>query len=358
MPESELPLPIPPSILTRWLYALIATVIPTVSFALGDVLKPEWQSGRSSAYVALMLGPSVTLYFYPFLLYSVVCLLLLLWQPGHYARKFTIRLGIYTGILLSLHYMLLIVLMTSGLALVVGPLVIGAFLLASKLWRVVRRQGGVEPTWSEMIDWRLAALIGGIVVIGSMAGFLLWVWALVILLVSGPFFCLYIGGTVYYQLLKDYEGTEMPLGQGLSGLGWLTAYLVAWRLAIQATLEAYAALPPHPPDCYIATAAAQGHRRLTRARPVRLSDGHLLWVNAQLRYLKCGELALQAVSPATHRRVRRVYDCVGLWLARRLRHPLLADVAYLSLKPVEWGTVWLLRRWVPNLEALVARLYQ
>jgi hypothetical protein len=209
-----------------------------------------------------------------------------------------------------------------------------------------------------MIDWRLAALIGGIVVIGSMAGFLLWVWPLVGVLIGGPFFCLAISGTVSYRLLKDYEGAGMPLGQGLSGIGWLTAYLVAWRLAIQATLEAYAALPAHPPDCYIATAAAQGHRRLTRARPVRLSDGHLLWVNAQLRYLKCGELALQAVSPATHRRVRRVYDCVGLWLARRLRHPLLADAAYLTLKPVEWGAVWLLRQLVPDVETLVTRFYQ
>lgn len=34
--------------------------------------------------------------------------------------------------------------------------------------------------------------------------------------------------------------------------------------------------------------------------------------------------------------MRRVYDYIGPRLARRLVHPLLADAAYLLLKPFEW----------------------
>ncbi|MCB0156197.1 MAG: hypothetical protein KDF65_15480 [Anaerolineae bacterium] len=357
MPEPERPLPVPASLFSRWAYAFAATVIPIISFALSDVLKPEWQSGKTSDYVLLMLGPSVTPYFYPFLLYSVVCLLRLLWQPAAYARKFAVRFGIYTGFVLSLQYALLLALSVenSGSLILIGIFVVGLVRLIPSIYTVAAVRFGAGRVLLVII-LSLGVILLSAFVFFPPADFLV-VLPLVGLFIGGPFFCLAISGTIAYRLLKDYERLTMPLTQGLSGVGWLAAYLVAWRLAIQATLAAYAALPPQPPNCYIATAAAQGHHRLTGAQPVTLSDGRTLWVNAQLRYLKCGELALRALSPTTHRRVRRIYDRVGVGLAGRLQHPLLADAAYLTLKPVEWGVAWLLRRLVPNLEGLAARLY-
>lgn len=358
MPESERPLPVPASLLSRWAYAFAATVIPVISFALSDALKPEWQSGKTSDYVALMLGPAVTPYFYPFLLYSVVCLLLLLWQPAAYARKFAVRFGIYTGFVLSLQYAVLLALSVENSVslILIGIFVVGVVRFIPLIYKVAAVRFGAGRVLLVVI------LLVGVILLSAFVFFpaadFLVALPLVGLLIGGPFFCLAISGTISYRLLKDYEGAGMSLAQGLSGVGWLAAYLMAWRLAIQATLTAYAALPPQPPDCYIATAAAQGHHRLTGAQPVPLSDGRTLWVNAQLRYLKCGELALWAISPTTHRRVRWIYDRMGVWLAGRLQHPLLADAAYLSLKPLEWGTVWLLRRLVPNLEGLAARFYQ
>jgi hypothetical protein len=122
---------------------------------------------------------------------------------------------------------------------------------------------------------------------------------------------------------------------------WLVGYAAAWRVAVRAALEAYDKLPPTPPpgDCYVASAAAHGHPWLVGARVVPTASGRPALVNAQLRRLKSAEVALGALSPAGHRLCRWVYDRLGPPLARRLRSPLVGDLAYLSLKPAEWLAV-------------------
>lgn len=59
-------------------------------------------------------------------------------------------------------------------------------------------------------------------------------------------------------------------------------------------------------------------------------------VNAQLRYLKCGELMIKTALPRLHRRMRLIYDTLGPPLARCLVWPIFADITYLLLKPAEW----------------------
>jgi hypothetical protein len=122
--------------------------------------------------------------------------------------------------------------------------------------------------------------------------------------------------------------------------------------------ELYAALPPQPPpDCYIATAAAQGHPRVVGSRLVRWADGKSMQVNGQLQVLKFAELALLAVKPHWHTALRKMYDVVGKSLARRIRNPFLADIAYLLLKPSEWLARWLLKMIVPEVDALTEKIY-
>lgn len=96
---------------------------------------------------------------------------------------------------------------------------------------------------------------------------------------------------------------------------------------------------------------------MVKSGPVGLPGGETMRVNPQLRYLKCGELALQTLRPRMHKSLRGVYNRVGPRLARRMTHPLLADLAYLSLKPVEWGVRLGLRVLVPNAEAIAGRVY-
>ena len=96
-------------------------------------------------------------------------------------------------------------------------------------------------------------------------------------------------------------------------------------------------LPIKPPEeCYIATAAARDHAEFVGVERVLAIGSGQMAINAQLRHLKCGEIALQTIFPRTHRACRWIYDRIGPVLARALLRPVLADIAYLSLKPFEW----------------------
>jgi len=53
-----------------------------------------------------------------------------------------------------------------------------------------------------------------------------------------------------------------------------------------------------------------------------------------------------------------IYDRIGPRLARRLRHPLAADLAFLSLKPAEWATRATLGLLLGDLDDHVARIYK
>ena len=127
--------------------------------------------------------------------------------------------------------------------------------------------------------------------------------------------------------------------------------MVAWRGAYALALAEYAKLPTEPPpDCYVCTAAARGHRRWVGADARGCND--------QMRHLKAAELALMALAPRLHRRLRRVYDAWGPSLARRLRRPLVADLAYALLKPLEWACREILRLAVEGADARARRLYR
>jgi hypothetical protein len=121
--------------------------------------------------------------------------------------------------------------------------------------------------------------------------------------------------------------------------GWLVAYSAAWTKSYFAAIEAYYQLPLTSPGCYIATAAAQGHRRIVRSWPA--GDRR---INGQLALLKAGERRLENRLPRVHRLMRRVYDGIGPGMARQMRHPWIADLAYLTLKPIEWLTTAVLAR--------------
>ena len=112
-----------------------------------------------------------------------------------------------------------------------------------------------------------------------------------------------------------------------------SATLVGWAAAVRSAVTEVLLLPPPPPgNCYVATAAARGHRWLVRGRDVPC-EGGLRRTTPQLVTLKRGELVLAALTPRLHRAIRRVYDRVGPPIARRITTPWRADLAYLTLAP-------------------------
>lgn len=173
---------------------------------------------------------------------------------------------------------------------------------------------------------------------------------------SAPFWSLLIMGVTGFRLLKHYE-TGFTLLRGVGILAWLGGFAAAWSVAIIRMFQLYAELPPQPPDCYIATAAANGHARFVGSREVALANGARMRVNVQLQRLKCAELALKAISPRLHAMLRKLYDALGRPLAKRMTNPFVADAAYLLLKPFEWISIFVLRLIVPEINILARKMY-
>ncbi|HEX5837153.1 MAG TPA: DUF6688 family protein, partial [Anaerolineales bacterium] len=177
------------------------------------------------------------------------------------------------------------------------------------------------------------------------------------LTMAAPFWSFLLALRASIWLIKNHE-TRFNLTHRLGLTAWLATYVIAWRYNILKMYELYAALPPTPPpDCYIATAAARGHPRVVRSRTVRRADGSTTQVNAQLQRLKCAELALLAVAPCVHSRVRRIYDQAGKDLAHCIQGPYLADLAYLLLIPWEGLAQWVLKLLIPEIDSISRKIY-
>ncbi len=353
--EALLSLPFPKAWWWRVIYALYITVIPALAFWGTNVLKPEWQSGEFSDYLALLLTPEASLVFLFLLAYSVICYLLLLVAPARFSQSFLIRFGIYTGVLLAFQYSIL-----AGLFLVKDSSV--SLLILSLLWIfpivywMVYRWAAARWT-ARNVNKVLLVLVPVILLIGFLiaqrdASLI----ALIIPTVAAPFWSLLISLRAAIWLFKNYDSQPTFL-RSLGIASWLVTYVAAWRFDILKMYELYAALPKEPPDCYIATAASHGHPQFVQAWTVQRVDGKSRPVNRQLQRLKCAELALMAVHPRLHKFFRRIYNVIGKYLARRIHNPFLADAAYLLLKPWEWFARLVLKAIVPEVDSISKKMY-
>jgi hypothetical protein len=327
-------------------YGLFVIVLPTFSFWIVPAIKPEWQSGDLQDYVALLLDPKASLFFLFLIAYSVVCYILLLINAGLFSSSFLVRFGIYTGVLLALHFsmVLLLYLLNStfsyGILLVwFLPLYFPRFYrFALEKW--VRRY---VSKWALLIIF----IAYGIFTFFYNDALLPIFLAFLAIVASAPFWCFLIAAQAAIWLLQNRE-TGISLLSGFGVTAWVVGYIAAWRYDILKTYEMYSALPLVPPDCYIATVAAQGHSGFVGSYTVQLASGKSMQVNRQLQIFKCAELALLVVAPRGHKIFRSKYDLVGKPLARRIQHPLLADLAYLLLKPFEWVAKFVLRLIIGN----------
>jgi len=344
-----------------FLYA--GVVLPVICHAMtvnDSPLAPSWQSGSMDDKLSFALSGRVGFVFYPLMLYPMVALTLLLFREARFAETWGVRCGIYTGIPVAMWYWALLgivamdvqgplssnwlgILFLGGAAIVVP--VAAWWLIRLLLW--VRRKLG--------IPWIVVVLVGlclyalGILIVildrEGMAAAVLWPLTPVAVffffsLLFGPAwaFGVYLGMTL--RLVWQYpRPPRFRMIQLFAALSWVGAFLAACRWAIERSLEEYAKLPVEQPGgCYVASAAAHGHRGLVGAQEIVAADGTAVRVNRQLRVLKAGELALLALAPAVHRLLRWIYEALGPVLAQRLTNSFLADLAYLSLKPAEWAT--------------------
>lgn len=352
--EQPVPLPFPSAWWGRVLYGLFVTILPIISFGATTLLKPEWQDGKLSSYIILLLFPKASLLFFLLLAYSIVCYWLFLYAPTRFSRSFVIHLGIYTGVVLAFQYCIIVLVYSLDSYIYI----LFTVWLFSLIVPWIYRRAVAAWTTSRVNIFLLVfvvvvVLVGTLLTRGSLP-FLI----LIFLIMVAPLWSFLIALRAAIWLFKNHE-SSLTFQRGLGIAAWGAVYVLAWRYDILKMFELYTALPPQPPpDCYIATAAAQGHPRFVGSHRVHRDDGKSLRVNGQLQRLKCAELALMIVNPRVHRVLRRIYDVVGKSLARRMKNPFVADVAYLLLKPFEWMAYSVLKRLLPDVDVFITRFYE
>lgn len=103
-------------------------------------------------------------------------------------------------------------------------------------------------------------------------------------------------------------------------------------LKLESARKLFYSLPETPPEnCFIVTAATQGHPALVGSW-YEAPAGRIL--NRQLVHFYAFEEKLKHHTPMFHRRLRRVYNRVGPLVARRINTPWKADIAFLLLIPL------------------------
>jgi len=337
-------------------------LLPIVCFGFsfaGFPFGPDWQSGHFEDYVRLFLWARSAWPFFPLLIYSMLCMFRVCKNPQRNAVRPFYRLGIYGGIILAAQFCAIMVIsfggdLDEGAIRVIGAGAIATLIPAGLLGLLnfCFRRFGLARVWQVIAGIVGAPILVGLLISPNTVGAAI-VGAGLSSLVIAPGWTLATYITVAILMRRRF-----PSDAGASMIfllpGWLTAYAATWALAIQQAIQAYHALPTtRPSHCYIASAAARGHRRFVRARGT--CDGAI--VNDQLQRLKCGEIALATLVPRLHRVLRAIYDRIGPTMAAALVHPLLADLAYVLLKPAEWITLLLLRRTIKHFDHLVAGIY-
>jgi hypothetical protein len=375
--------PAPLSTWTKAAYFVAGNVLPALGIlsASSSMGLPRWQSNEFHEFVAfLIVGPAAAV-FCLFLFYSIACFTLALFRPGIAAEHFAVRLGLYTGIILGLHYCLLFGTQLLNIqdarssegVLKIVVLMLACIVIALAGWGLWSLGIALRPLVEKLFKSRacvalammtpLAALAVGFALPADQAtsvGLILLLGPAVLAIGLTP--CWYLAATIAMAVhIARVRAArfQFHIWQLFAWTSWLAAYLAAWRFAVNAALEAYAALPVDPPssNCYVATAAACGHARFVGSREVLGASGKVFWANRQLAYLKCGEIVLQTTWPELHKQLRQVYDYVGPPLARRLSNPWLADAAYLVLKPMEWATRIALQILAPGSIRSAQKLY-
>ena len=322
---------------------LTGVLFPAFSVAAGIFdgqagMQDPWQSGELREYVILFLQSHGVLCFLPAILYSMISLCAITWNPEN-VRHLWVRIGLYGGAILSTQF-LFAVMMTShvislmfagfagpGLALVVW----GCSAIAQRFHRFT--------ILHLMIATAVVAIVLATLIAAEEKALSLIFLPILLIFVAAPT----LNFVTYLRMAVFAASHELPQPNSrghvvallASIVAWLAGFWVAWRFAIVRVLDEYQNLPTTNPNCFIASAAAHGSPKLVKSVSIEGPNG-LVKLNYQMQRLKFLELALQSTLPLTHRLLRRIYNRIGPHVAKLCKaSATTANVAYLILKPVE-----------------------
>jgi hypothetical protein len=140
---------------------------------------------------------------------------------------------------------------------------------------------------------------------------------------------------IYYTV----TARRLLLESGLGDRAWITVAgtsVPLWALSIWQSLRTYQGLPDQrPAGCFIVTAAMHGHHSIVGEPKMVVRHGQTRQANDQLVTFWEFEDRWQTFSPGSHRAFRNLYNRIGPLIAARLKNKILADLAFIALKPLE-----------------------
>jgi hypothetical protein len=325
--------------------AITGVVLPALAllFSMGGPLAgwPAWQSGEAKHYAAMLLTWPGFGAFLPLVLFSMLSLLVWLWRD-RMLKHWVVRLGLYTGFVLTVQFLLILIIAESGWALLIAAAIFAAF-QAATVWAsayAIRNARRFSIRYLLIVTAFVAIVIALLKTFADESNVMEMVLGIpLIAAIAAPILSLVTMTRASVHAVQTgqsqwFERTQIAMLEILLGwTGWFVCYFVAWKIAVDVMLAEYAKLPTTQPGCYVCSAAAHGHAWLVRSEWV---DGIGMPVNDQLRRLKFLEIALKVATPRLHRQTRLLYDHHGPKLAGQCRRSRwFADSAFVILLPIE-----------------------
>ncbi|MEM6798864.1 MAG: DUF6688 family protein [Planctomycetota bacterium] len=297
----------------------------------------EWQTGALSDYAILLHNWPCLVFVYPMAIFSAVGLGTLLWGPEGVRQLSWVRFALFSGVIVWLELWVAWCFGVGGPFEPESPVfltltcpLIGA-VVTLPFFGIAYGDRNLNSAAAQDRNENQRALVFVlclILLLCTLAIAPIWLFVLV---PAAPLALATYGwaAIVCFKSIPKEE-RRLSLKMAMLIVTWLSANFAAWRFAVNLMLAEYAALPTEPPQgCFVATAAARGHRVFVGSdleRPI----------NRQLRTLTAGELLLRRTAPRLHRRTRTIYNGLGPRAAGLLTNRWLADAAYVGLKPCEW----------------------
>ena len=357
--------------LTGVLFPVLCLCLIASSRGSFTVLSP-WQSGRLENYVGVLLAWPALFVFTPLLVYSFVCLTRWCLWPFE-TNDIVHWLGLLTGAILSLTFTLLLMVTTGFaaqiMAIIVAPILALLFYLiglAIKKKLIRKRFSiayliGSTTVLAVILAVLSASGIHAMQIAGSIGGTFGFISLFIVGSASTLGFVTFCRATVASAAIyRSQRNTSTEKRSWLIAgfILWLVGYLLSWKFAIDLMMVEYAKLPTSQPNCFVSSAAANGHQSLVGPFAVNSSRANESTnINRQMQRLKFFEFAFAAGLPHTHRIARAIYNRLGPWLADICRSNVwFSDATFLALKPIEWVAI-VLRHLAGVSKERVAKIY-
>lgn len=292
---------------------VIFPVICFLSIAVGGMARAidaPWQSGRLEDYVTVLLSSPSILCFVPMLLFNITCMAIWCIRPEK-SSSVIIRLGLYTGVLMSVMFLAMLSVNTMWLSEFIAIFVGLGLMFFAWIGRLIYIRFK-KFTIKHMLIFTtcVAVLVAIDVATNYFRGSITSVFFMAI--AASPTLCMVAFCQASFAASWSTRKSEKPLrlfGWAVACCVWISGLYISWKYAIAVMLVEYSKLSTANPNCYISCAAARGHRRL-------VGTGTSGLVNLQMQRLKLLEFGLATSFPTSHRKIRSVYNRLGPKLAQ------------------------------------------